>query len=79
VTPVQGDGKGFPDLVLVKGSTIAFVELKSEKGNLTPEQATWMQDLSYAAKADNNRVYTRVWKPSDDGEIESFLTEKGGK
>ena len=42
VTPVQADGKGWPDLVLVRPPRIIFSELKSEKGKLTPEQQNWM-------------------------------------
>jgi hypothetical protein len=68
---------GFPDLVLVKGSVIAFVELKSERGKVSPEQTTWMQILHDAACHPKGRVYTRVWRPHDTDEIEAFLTEKG--
>ena len=38
---------GFPDLVLVK-DRIIFVELKSEKGRLSPAQAQWRDDIQGA-------------------------------
>lgn len=45
ITPVQGDGKGFPDLVLVRGKRLLFVELKMPHGELSDEQLDWMCDL----------------------------------
>lgn len=59
-TPVQGDlGKGWPDLILVRGSRIVAAEVKSERGRLTAEQAEVLGILSVAG------VETHVWKPSD--------------
>ena len=57
--PVQGSmGKGWPDLTLVRGSRIIFVELKGAKGTLTPDQLWVLDRLRLAAE-----VY--VWKPED--------------
>ena len=44
VTPVAGDGKGFPDLVLVHPELgrVIFAECKSHKGRLTEEQKMWL-------------------------------------
>ena len=71
-TPVAADGKGFPDLVLVCDYRLAFVELKSEKGRLRPEQKMWLEALG-------GRVDAMVWRPADwlDGTIETYL--KWGK
>jgi hypothetical protein len=45
-TAVQGDGVGFPDLILAHPSgDILFVELKSEKGKLSLEQERWRDVL----------------------------------
>jgi len=60
VTPVSGDGKGFPDLVLVHLSLgqVIFVECKSNKGRLTPEQKMWIE-----------AVKGYVWRPQMWDEI----------
>jgi hypothetical protein len=57
-TPVQADGKGFPDLCLVR-DRVLFVELKRDKGKLTREQAAWVTKLRWAGA----EVY--VWRPDD--------------
>jgi hypothetical protein len=66
VTPVQGDGKGFPDLVLVRERVI-FVELKTEVGKLKPEQKTWLEALWEA----DQEAY--VWTPKKTDEIDRIL------
>jgi hypothetical protein len=40
-TPVSADGKGFPDLNLVKKDRVVYIECKSEKGKQSPEQREW--------------------------------------
>jgi len=67
VTAVQGDGVGFPDLVLIKPGRVIFSELKSEKGRLTPGQSHWLD----VAKAAGVEAY--VWRPSMINEIERQL------
>jgi hypothetical protein len=56
-TPVQADGAGFPDLVLVRERVI-FAELKSEKGKLSDSQIKWLDSLERAGQ----EFYT--WRPS---------------
>ena len=70
VTAVQGDGAGFPDLVLVKDHVI-YVELKAELGHLTNQQKTWMSRLSDAGE----KIF--VWRPShwQNGTIEKVLQD----
>lgn len=60
---------GFPDLTLVRGSRLVFVELKAEKGRASIAQLTWLRDLS-AAGAD-----TYLWRPADwlSGHVEDAL------
>lgn len=62
---------GWPDLVLAhpKHRLLLVVELKSEKGRVTPDQRIWL-DLLTACGVD-----ARVWRPDDldNGEIERAL------
>jgi len=44
VTPMQGDA-GFPDLVLVRKPRVLFIEVKSERGKVSPEQWCWVHEL----------------------------------
>jgi hypothetical protein len=62
-TPVQADGQGFVDLVLVRGDRIEFVELKTETGRLTEAQAGWLAAVALVAET-NPGVAARVWRPS---------------
>lgn len=65
ITAVQGDGKGFPDLVLAhpKRGKILYVELKSERGKLSVEQTRWLDVLSRAGGE------TRVIYPHNLGDF----------
>jgi len=66
-TPVSGPlGKGFPDLLLVRGERILFAELKRDGAKPTPEQVEVLGILSGAAE-------TAVWSPLDWTEIEQVL------
>lgn len=68
VTAVQGDGKGFPDLVLVRGTRLIFAELKSAKGTVKPEQTQWLLRLGGAG------AECYIWRPKDWKNIEAILT-----
>jgi hypothetical protein len=57
-TAVAADGKGFPDLVLVR-NRIVWAELKSEAGEMSPDQENWRDWL----KESGQEWY--CWKPSD--------------
>lgn len=65
-TPVQADGEGFPDLVLVR-DRVLFAELKRENGKLEPKQRVWL-DAIHAA---GGTFYT--WRPSDWEQIVKVL------
>lgn len=67
VTPVQGDGAGFPDLVLVRGTRLIFAELKSAKGTVAPEQTEWLLRLGGAG------VECYVWRPKDWASLSEIL------
>ena len=72
VTPVQADGKGFPDLVLARDGQLLFIEAKSEKGKLSKDQQKWFWELSKVAYS-SPRVGGHLWRPSDWSNIETML------
>lgn len=77
VTNVAADGKGFPDLVLVRNGALVFAELKVGKNLTSAEQTAWLDDLAAVAAAAGNRtVQCFVWYPDSWPEIERVL---GGK
>ena len=61
---------GFPDLVLVRGGTVIFAELKRKTGRVSAAQQEWLDDLSRTPNL------TFVWRPGDwlDGTITHALT-----
>lgn len=69
VTPVQGDGKGFPDLLMVRRDRQLVAELKSEKGIVDIEQLGWLDALAATGTP------ALIWRPRDwlSGEIERVL------
>jgi hypothetical protein len=59
VTPVAADGKGFPDLVLIRGPVVLAAELKADAGRPTPEQTAWLAAFRSAG------IAASVWRPRD--------------
>ena len=68
-TPIGGDGKGWPDLTLVRPPRLIFVELKSESGTLRPQQSDWLDVLRLLPMCE-----TYVWRPSDWDMLVEVLT-----
>lgn len=68
-TPVAADGKGFPDLLLVRERVI-YAEIKRDDGQLTLEQRQWRDWLLAAGQ----EYYT--WRPRDWEEIMTILRER---
>ncbi len=66
-TPVSADGKGFPDLIMLKGERMIVIECKSEKGKVSPEQTVWLEAF---AKVTRN-VHTL--RPSEWDELLEIL------
>ena len=58
-TPVQGDGKGFPDLVLCAPGRLVFVELKVGRNKLSLDQTDWLEALREAG------AEVHVWTDKD--------------
>lgn len=70
-TPVQADGAGFPDLVLVR-ERVLFVELKVGRNVLSTEQTAWINALRTAGEE------ARIWTDNDweVGIIEAQLQQR---
>lgn len=69
ITAVQGDGKGFPDLLLIRGDTVIVAELKVGKNTITSEQGEWLNAFQEA------RVAAYIWTPDNWEAIELVLSE----
>src|SRR5690606_644046 len=54
--PVAADGKGFPDLILVRDRLVA-VEVKGDGDQLRPDQKRWLAALRISG------VEAHVWTP----------------
>lgn len=68
-TPVAADGRGFPDLFLVRGDRAVAIEVKGSGDTLKPEQEAWGLALM-AAGIDVMVAHPRDWY---DGTIGDFL------
>jgi VRR-NUC domain len=70
-TPVQGDGVGFPDLVMVReDGRLLFAELKAEKGKSSPAQEDWGRALRNAG------MEYYLWRPRDRERVRAILQER---
>jgi VRR-NUC domain len=67
-TPVDADGAGFPDLLMVRDGRIIVAELKSATGRLSAAQTEWLDAF---ARCHRVVVATQVWTPKEwlDGTI----------
>lgn len=65
-TAVAGDGKGFPDLVLVR-DRVVFAELKAVGGKLEAAQRTWQTALQNAGAEHH------IWTPDEWDELTEVL------
>lgn len=62
-TAVQGDGVGFPDLLMLRGGRMVVAELKGERGRLTTEQHDWIAAFDlFLFPSEQKAVY--VWRPA---------------
>jgi hypothetical protein len=64
---VQNMTAGFPDLCMVRGRRLLFVELKRERGRTTAAQREWLAALVLTG------AETAVWRPSDLEEVQRVL------
>lgn len=77
ITPVQGDGKGYPDLTMVNSrkARLIFAELKTDTAPAPRnEQAAWISDLATVMDACGVwRVMVCLWRPEMIDDIEDIL------
>ncbi len=68
-TPVQGDGAGFPDLILLRGDRLIAAELKSDEAprELPAAQAAWLRAFELAG------AETYAWRPRDLDSVRAVL------
>lgn len=58
---------GWPDLFAVKGNTVIAIELKTQRGRVTPAQSRWLALLRDAG------MPTYVWRPAQIDEVRRSL------
>lgn len=68
VTLSMYGARGLPDVVMVKDGKLAFWELKSAKGKVTPEQQVWLDELAKVPGLD-----VRVVRPANLEAAYKFL------
>lgn len=66
VTAAKYDGRGYPDLTLVR-ERVVWVECKSDRGEVSERQQSWLDRIGGAG----GEVY--VWWPKDESEMRSVL------
>jgi hypothetical protein len=69
VTAVQGDGAGFPDLIMLRQDRCLAIELKAAGNKPAPAQIAWLEAFAAAG------VEADVWDVNDwcSGHIEKQL------
>lgn len=65
---MSGDGKGFPDLVMIRRGALIVAELKMPKGKLSMEQLEWFDAFRSIGCG---RI--EKWTPDDWPRIERLL------
>lgn len=74
--------KGFPDITAVRGKRIVYIELKSHKGKVTPDQIAWLDRLAaahlevYIARPCDRDGVSKLFAPYDGAPIiPEYLSE----
>lgn len=62
ISAVQGDGIGFPDVVLIRGGALRVLELKVGKNTTTAAQDAWLKAFNgVEGDVASQVVYPRDW------------------
>jgi len=68
------EGKGYPDYTAVRRGRLLFIELKSERGKISPDQEEWLDDLINVARHTNfQEIQVYEWRPHMVEEISEIL------
>jgi hypothetical protein len=70
---VVGDTAGFPDLLLIRGSTLLVVELKTDTGRLRPGQQDWLDAFVQVG------AESYLWRPRDIEDVQARLAPVGAR
>jgi len=62
---------GLPDLILVKPPRVVFLELKSDKGRVRPDQQIWLDALEQC-----DTLTSALVRPDDLPTVIEYLTKK---
>lgn len=73
VTDSRKDKAGFPDLVIVGKTGVAFAELKSTSGKVSTAQMDWNQRLQLAG------AEAYIWRPEDWPTVQKILKRLAGE
>lgn len=68
-TPVDADGAGFPDTLMLRGHERLVAELKVGHNKPSPAQKAWLQAFEIAG------IPAFTWTPNDMAEITKVLIE----
>src|SRR5690349_561238 len=68
---------GFPDLVLIRDDRLIFVELKAQRGKLSPDQERWQELIYGVAGACPAHVSYYCWKPENFDTMVEALVRPG--
>ena len=62
LTPVQGDGAGFPDLLMTRGHRALALELKVGYRKATETQLDWLNALGHVPGIEAHVVHPKDWE-----------------
>lgn len=65
-TPVQADGAGFPDLLLLREDRLVAVELKVPGNKASAEQTAWLERFDRIQRAEAHLWYPKDWEKIED-------------
>lgn len=61
------EGRGFPDLIMVRGNEAIVAELKTDKGRIGPGQAEWLEAFAETG------IDAYLWRPRDIDQVQERL------